>query len=180
MKTNLFKKLRSVHYFTSTIQQLFGTGMPLKCKKSAFSEVFYSKWPDIPPPNGRRGQRRLIDLPNFLKGRAYGRGGEGKNLLKTHLELTYEVIVSAVIISKGNQNSISNKHKCQLSCKNKPFVWNYARISGHSLYCNPPGSDIRCNFHLLRWTRSPVEHVQKLKRGPTGWLILENNVRLTT
>lgn len=179
MKTNLFKKLRSVHYFTSTIQQLFGTGMPLKCKKSAFSEVFTVSGLTY-PPNGRRGQRRLIDLPTFFKGRAYGRGGEGENLLKIHLELTYEVIVSAVIISKGNQNSISNKHKCQLSCKNKPFVWNYARISGHSLYCNPPGSDIRCNFHLLRWTRSPVEHVQKLKRGPTGWLILENNVRPTT
>lgn len=179
MKTNLFKKLRSVHYFTSTIQQFFGTGMPLKCKKSAFSEVFTVSGLTY-PPNGRRGQRRLIDLPTFFKGRAYGRGGEGENLLKTHLELTYEVIVSAVIISKGNQNSISNKHKCQLSCRNKPFVWNNARISGHSLYCNPPGSDIRCNFHLLRWTQSPVEHVQKFKREPTGWLILENNIRLTT
>ena len=121
MKTNLFKKLRSVHYFTSTIQQLFGTGMPLKCKKSAFSEVFTVSGLTY-PPNGRRGQRRLIDIPTFFEGRAYGRGGEGENLLKTHLELTYEVIVSAVIISKGNQNSISNKHKCQLSCKNKPFV----------------------------------------------------------
>lgn len=179
MKTNLFKKLRSVHYFTSTIQQFFGTGMPLKCKKSALSEVFTVSGLTYPllMEDGVRGG---LSIYRLFKGRAYGRGGEGENLLKTHLELTYEVIVSAVIISKGNQNSISNKHKCQLSCKNKPFVWNNARISGHSLYCNPPGSDIRCNFHLLRWTRSPVEHVQKFKRGPTGWLILENNVRLTT
>lgn len=155
--------------------------MPLKCKKSAFSEVWLTYplvWHTLLMEDGVRGGLSIYRL--FFKGKAYGRGGEGENLLKTHLELTYEVIVSVVIISKGNQNSISNKHKCQLSCRNKPFVWNYARISGHSLYCNPPGSDIRCNFHLLRWTRSPVEHVQKLKRGPTGWLILENNVRLTT
>lgn len=178
MKTNLFKKLRSVHYFTSTIQQFFGTGMPLKCKKSAFSEVFTVSGLTYPllMEDGVRGGLSIYRL--FLKEGLMG--GEGENLLKTHLELTYEVIVSAVIISKGNQNSISNKHKCQLSCKNKPFVWNNARISGHSLYCNPPGSDIRCNFHLLRWTQSPVEHVQKFKRRPTGWLILENNIRLTT
>lgn len=81
MKTNLFKKLRSVHYFTSTIQQLFGTGMPLKCKKSAFSEVFTVSGLTYPllMEDGVRGGLSIYRL--FLKEGLMGgkgRGGEGK------------------------------------------------------------------------------------------------------
>ena len=78
MKTNLFKKLRSVHYFTSTIQQLFGTRMPLKCKKSAFSEVFTVSGLTYPllMEDGVRGGLSIYRL--FLKERLMGGEGRGK------------------------------------------------------------------------------------------------------
>lgn len=78
MKTNLFKKLRSVHYFTSTIQQLFGTGMPLKCKKSAFGEVFTVSGLTYPllMDDGVRGGLSIYRL--FLKEGLMGGEGRGK------------------------------------------------------------------------------------------------------